>query len=301
MRRVFEQLPGTLVGDQQAVHQMRVAGRRLRVSLSILAPKPASRRVKRALVVLRELVQAAGRGRELDVCLELLKARLRSLGPASPERRLLRGRLAGAIRRSRKRMADAVLDIEIARLRRDLRSVAESGSADAFAVFARLCETRDALGGAVVAGLEVLGNRFDPEALHRLRRQARRLRYAAEVSRALTGHHSDAPAAFKDLQERLGAINDNYVLGDWLSKAAARARARGAAALAAEGGSLAAWFDAQSRRHHRALLACGPVQVVKRALEAMGSAPGDSMRATREPVRPIRRSRIGEPGRSASV
>jgi CHAD domain-containing protein len=254
--------------------------------------------VKRALAVLRELVQVAGRGRELDVCLELLKARLGALGPSSPERRLLRGRLAGAVRRSRKHLADAVLDLEIARLRRDLRFVAKGGSADALAVFARLRETWDGLGGAVVEGFGALGNRFDPEALHRLRRQARRLRYAAEVSRALTGHDSDAAAAFKDLQERLGAINDNYVLGDWLSKGAARARARGAAALAAEASSLAAWFDAQSRGHHRALLVRGPLQVATRALATMGRAPAESMR---ERTLARRRSRQEGPEHSASV
>lgn len=268
---MFEHLPRALVGNEEAVHQLRVAGRRLRVTLSILARKPEGRRVKRALVVLRELVQAAGSGRELDVSMELLKARLRSLGASSPERRLLRGRIAGAVRRSRERMADAVLDIEIARLRRDLRAVLKSEPADESAVFARLQEIRDTLGGAVVEGLEALGNHFDPEDLHRLRRQARRLRYASELNEALAGD-SNVAAALKDLQERLGALHDNYVLGAWLSKAAARAKARGQGALAAEASALGEWFDEQSRGHHRSFLAWGPLQVVTRALEAIGRA-----------------------------
>lgn len=267
---MFKHLPRTLVGDQEAVHQMRVAGRRLRVTLPILARKPAGRRVKRALVVLRELAQAAGRGRELDVSMELLEARLRALGTSSPEQGLLRGRLARALRRSRRRMADAMLDTEIARLRRDLRSVLEAGAADELTILRRLRETRDTLGGAIGKLLGGLANRFDPEALHRLRRQARRLRYAAEVNDLVVGQDSDAPAALKDLQECLGAIHDNHVVGDWLSKVAARAKARGQAALAAEADALAEWFDEQSRRHHRALLERGPVQVVARALEPMG-------------------------------
>jgi CHAD domain-containing protein len=282
MGRVFKHLPRTLVGDQEAVHQMRVAGRRLRVTLPILARKPTGRRVKRALVVLREMAQAAGRGRELDVSMELLEARLRALGTSSLEQGLLRGRLARALRRSRRRMADAMLDIEIARLRRDLRSVVKAGPADELTLLGRLRETRDALGGAIGKGLAALGNRFDPEALHRLRRQARRLRYAAEVSDVLVGEDSPAPAALKDLQDRLGAIHDNHVLGDWLSRVAARATARGQAALAAETGALAEWFDEQSRSHHRALLERGPAQVVTRALEAMGRvAHGGLMRHAR--------------------
>jgi hypothetical protein len=119
-----------------------------------------------------------------------------------------------------------------------------------------------------------LGNRFDPVALHRLRRQARRLRYAAEVNDALIGQDSGAPAAFKELQERLGAIHDNHVLGDRLSRVAARAKAPGQAPLAAEARALAEWFDEQSRGHHRALLEREPVQVVTRALEALARAHG---------------------------
>jgi CHAD domain-containing protein len=270
MRRVFEHLPGTLVGDQEAVHQMRVAGRRLRVSLAILARKPGGRRGRRALVVLRELVQAAGRGRELDVCMELLKTRLRALGPPSAERGLLRGRLAGALRRSRRRMADAVLDVEIARLRRDLRFVVKGGVADGLAALERLRETREVLGDTVVEGFEALGSRFEPEALHRLRRQVRRLRYTAELIDVMFGQESAAPAALKDLQERLGDLHDNQVLCEWLSRLAARAKVQGQPALAGEANALAKWFDGQSRGHHRALLARGPVQIVARALEAMG-------------------------------
>jgi CHAD domain-containing protein len=287
MGRVFKHLPRTLVGDQEAVRQMRVAGRRLRVALPILACKPAGRRVKRALVVLRELTQAAGRGRELDVSLELLEARLRVLGTPSLEQGLLRGRLGRAVRRSRRRMADALLDVEIARLRRDLRSLVKAGPPDEVTLLGRLRETRNALGKTIAEGLGAVGNRFDPEALHRLRRQARRLRYAAEVSDVLAGRDSPAPAALKDLQNRLGAIHDNHVLGDWLSKTAARATARGQAALAAETGALAEWFDEQSRGHHRAFLERGPLQVVTRALEAMGQAArGGSMRhARRLPAR----------------
>lgn len=267
---MFDRLPGTLVGDEEAVHQMRVAGRRLRVSLPILARKPEGRRARRALVVLRELVQAAGRGRELDVCMELLRARLQALGPLSPERRLLKGRLAGALRESRRRMADAVLDVEIARLRRDLRCVANAGVADDLAALERLRETREALGGAIVEGFQALGSRFEPETLHRLRRQVRRLRYAAELIDAMLGQESAAPAALKDLQECLGDLHDNQVLCEWLSTVAARAKVQAQPALAGEAHDLARWFDERSRGHHRALLARAPVQVVAEALEAMG-------------------------------
>ena len=59
MRGVFRHLPKGLAGDEEAIHQMRIAGRRLRVALPLVARKPDGRRVKRALGVLRELTRTA--------------------------------------------------------------------------------------------------------------------------------------------------------------------------------------------------------------------------------------------------
>jgi CHAD domain-containing protein len=269
---VFKHLPKALAGHEEAVHQMRVAGRRLRVALPLLAPKPEGRRVRRALTILRDLTRAAGSGRDLDVSVELLEEHLKSRDTLSAEQAVVRRRLREARRRSRGRMAEALLDVEIARLRQDLRAILKRGSEDVFTVLSRLRETRDALGSTVLEGLDTLGNRFLPDELHRARRQARRLRYAAEVNDLLRGQESAAPDLFKALQDRIGLIHDHHVLGSWLAKMAARAQGRGQAALAGEAGSLAEWFDEQSRAHHRSLLEHEPVQVVTQALEAMGRA-----------------------------
>jgi CHAD domain-containing protein len=269
---VFKHLPKALAGDEEAVHQMRVAGRRLRVALPLLAPKPEGRRVRRALAILRDLTRAAGAGRDLDVSVELLEERLKSGDMLSAEQALVRRRLRDARRRSRGRMAEALLDVEIARLRQDLRAVLERGSEDLFTVLSRLRETRDLLGSTLLEGLDTLGSRYLPDELHRARRQARRLRYAAEVSDLLRGQESGAPDLFKALQDRIGLIHDHHVLGNWLAKMAARAQGRSQAALAGEAASLAEWFDEQSRAHHRSLLEREPVQVVTQALEAMGRA-----------------------------
>ncbi|HEY6554694.1 MAG TPA: CHAD domain-containing protein, partial [Vicinamibacteria bacterium] len=127
IRAVFRHLPKGLAGDEEAIHQMRVAGRRLRAALPLLARKPEGRRVHRALRVLRELARTAGASRDLDVGLELLTDRLHAVSPVDPEQRLLRTRLRAARARSRTRMAEALMDLEIARLRRDLRAVVAKG------------------------------------------------------------------------------------------------------------------------------------------------------------------------------
>ncbi|HEY7513832.1 MAG TPA: CHAD domain-containing protein, partial [Vicinamibacteria bacterium] len=58
IRSVFRHLPKGLAGEEEAVHQLRVSGRRLRVALPLLARKPRGRRVKRALAILRDLTRA---------------------------------------------------------------------------------------------------------------------------------------------------------------------------------------------------------------------------------------------------
>src|SRR5262245_63162999 len=74
IRALFRQVPQGLAGQEEAIHQMRVAGRRLRVALPLLAKKPAGRRVRRALRVLRELTRAAGQSRDLGVIEGLLRS-----------------------------------------------------------------------------------------------------------------------------------------------------------------------------------------------------------------------------------
>jgi CHAD domain-containing protein len=269
---VFKHLPRSLAGDEEAVHQMRVAGRRLRVALPLLARKPDGRRVRRALAVLRALTRGAGRGRDLDVSVALLEKRLGALETVASEQTVVRRRLRDARRRSRGQMAEALLDIEIARLRRDLRTILKRGSEDLFTVLGRLRETRDTLGGALLEGLAAVGQRFDPVGLHRARRQARRLRYAAEVGDTLRGQASGATDLLKELQERIGAIHDHHVLAGWLAQVAHRAGARSQSALAAEAAALGEWFEEQSRAYHRALLERDPASLVTQALEAMGRA-----------------------------
>src|SRR5262245_39096584 len=90
---VFKELPKALTGDEEAIHQMRVAGRRLRVALPLLAQKPAGKRTHRTLRRLRQLTRTAGTSRDLDVVLELFEARLREEGRRTREGGLLLRRL----------------------------------------------------------------------------------------------------------------------------------------------------------------------------------------------------------------
>jgi CHAD domain-containing protein len=270
VRTVFRHLPGALAGNEERLHQMRIAARRLRVALPLLAQRHDGRRVRRALAGLRELTRTPGPSRDLDVMCALAQARWGKSGPPTPEGRLLRRRLLAARARSRRLMADALLDLEIARLRRDLRAAMRRGGDLLFTVLIRIRDSRDREGERILNSLERLGDQFDSEVLHRIRIRTRRMRYTAELQDLLKSAPSQATRAWKDLQEGLGLVRDHDVLSQWFSRQAQRASRPGQEALRAEAEALCAWFVEESRRHHRELLAARPVEIVQRALSEMG-------------------------------
>jgi CHAD domain-containing protein len=267
VRGVFRPLPRALAGDEEALHDMRVGARRLRVALPVLARKPHGRRVRRSLRVLRQVTRAAGASRDLDVAVTLLAERREA--PNTPELSVLRRRLRAARARSRSRMAEALLDLEIAALRRHLRTVLARRADGVFPVLRRLRESRAALGAATLAAIDALGDRYQPAALHRLRIRIRRLRYLGELSDALRGQASSGPAELKALQDRLGLVQDAWVLAAWFGGQAAAAQAAGNAALAREARAQRAFFLDASHAHHAAFLGDRPADAVRRALAAL--------------------------------
>lgn len=270
IRELFRHLPRALAGEEEPVHQMRVAGRRLRIALPLAARKPDGERARRALATLRQLTRAAGTSRDLDVAMTLFDRHVRPGRGATTEQRTLRTRLRGARTRSRTRMAEALLDIEIARLRRDLRKILTRKGEVLFTVVLRLRDAREARGARVLEALAALGDRYDPVALHDLRKRLRKLRYAAEVAEAVMDQATPAPALFKELQEQLGRIRDRFVIAEWLGRQAAAARARGQDALAATAAELEGFFLEASRAEHRAFLDHSPAERVREGLLVMG-------------------------------
>src|SRR5512135_1501743 len=83
VKRVFRELPGAVAGHEEPVHQVRVAGRRLRVALPLLARKGGRRPMGRALRVLKRLTRAVGQGRDMDVILGLFEDRLANVKSVS--------------------------------------------------------------------------------------------------------------------------------------------------------------------------------------------------------------------------
>ena len=269
VKRVFRELPGAVAGQEEPVHQVRVAGRRLRVSLPLLARRGDGRPVARALKVLRRLTRIVGEGRDMDVILGLFEERLATRRSGSAEQRALRSRLRAARARSRVQVAEDVLDLDIDGLRRDLRRLLRRGAADSATVLARARALREEEGAELLRGFSQLGEAYRPQALHALRRRVRRLRYAAEVEDAVRGDESRAPALWKRLQDGIGVIHDHDVLAAWLDEQARLAEARDNHLLARAARRERGAFVSLGRLLHRALLETKPADLALRALQAM--------------------------------
>jgi CHAD domain-containing protein len=267
---LFRHFPAALTGDEESVHQLRVSGRRLRVALPLLVAKPDSRRAERARSLLRELTRAAGSSRDFDVLLESYDERLKTLPARSEEQKLLRHRLASARRRSRSQMVEKLLDLEIARLRKDLAALIGRGGLPPSVVCERFATTSAREMQFLEEGFAKLGAQLDAEALHALRRRARRVRYAVEVWDQIRNFESAATKPWKALQDLIGVIHDQHMLGEWFDKQAKADRTRGKHALADAAADEAAFARGTMHRLHAELLAAGPVALVARGRAALG-------------------------------
>jgi CHAD domain-containing protein len=269
IREVFRHLPKAMAGDEDAIHEMRVAGRRLRVALPHLAQKPDGRRVRRALAGVKELTRTAGASRDLDVMLACFEEE----GPGDDGSRVLSqlvARLRAARRRGRGRMAEALLDLDIARLRRDLRAITQRGTEAVLSALTRIRQTQADEARELLLILDALGPSYEAEALHRLRIRSRRLRYAAELEAELLDRPSDAIEILKALQDDLGRIRDLYLVAGWFEAQAARAHARGAEDEGAESQRQDHRFRTLSRDHHVRLLAYDPRARIDEAMQRLG-------------------------------
>lgn len=289
VRRVFREFPGALAGAEEPVHQVRVAGRRLRVALPLLAGKPGGRRVRKARRILRDLTRAAGAGRDLDVLMALFEKRLGDLDEISPEQKELRRRMRAARTRSRSGLASGILDLDIDGLRRHLRRIRSRRTADAETVLSRTRAASERDGTRVLDGLNEVGDRYDPEALHALRRRIRQLRYTAEVGETLGGQDGEASAIWKRLQDAIGVLHDVHVLAEWMGRQAERAATRNRPALAAAATVERELFEAEGRRLHAELLEAGPAELAARAMEIVtrgGTEPGSAQKEDSTSVSP---------------
>ncbi len=212
---LLQAMPAAQTGDEVSVHQARVASRRLREALPVLGATADEDALDRAGKRVRRITRALGPVRELDVTLSLL-AELESKG-AAPKRAIARVRAAVIEERQKRRnaMLEEIKPSRLEKLRKRLVRVAAPET--------RKEPTRTALAEAAAkaserakrlrAAIDRAGGIYLADRLHRVRIEAKKLRYALEIQRELT--HSRASARLNKLkqqQDLLGRVHDLEVL-----------------------------------------------------------------------------------------
>jgi CHAD domain-containing protein len=221
MRQRLVALTGTLPdagkGNVHAVHQARVATRRLREALPLVTSGAKGRKLGRAM---RKLTRSLGPVRELDVALEMLEA----LGTARDVPRPAIACLQQAIRDERRRLHQhLVKSVERCNFEKlGKRATTAARKHDAAAAKNRDARTRQLVEARDRAArrAEQLGDAIEnaagiylPDRLHAVRIAVKKLRYAMEIVRELSGSRAMARiVALKDAQDLLGRMHDFEVL-----------------------------------------------------------------------------------------
>ena len=210
--------------DPEAVHQARVATRRLRSDLrtfrDLLDPKwAASLRDELAW-----LAGALGAVRDADVLLARLRGTVAQLPDA--DRRVADGVLAG-LEVDRDRARTALLDAIDGRRYHELVGRLQEAARAPERSAAAAAPAGDVLPGLVrkpwrrlARAVDDLGPSPSDQALHDVRKRAKRVRYAAEAAAPVTGKRARRLArALARLQDVLGDHQDAVVAERWLRDA----------------------------------------------------------------------------------
>jgi triphosphatase len=248
LARLLAREPGVRAGiDPEELHKMRVATRRLRAAWRVFGDDFRGAKVRRIRDDLGVVATRLGATRDLDVQLERLTTPPREdLGPIE---------VAWRARREHSR-ADLVRELDSARHRRWLASFVRFVEADDAGIAptpgVEPTKVRERAGSQIWAAYERV-RAFDrvvdgaaPETLHRLRIEAKRLRYSLEfVREALRPEASIAIARVTALQDHLGHLNDANVAAAMTREFVAE---NGASLAPAELAAVAAYLADQERQ-----------------------------------------------------
>ena len=213
--------------DPEALHDFRVAIRRLRSLLRAYRPQLGSSVRKKDRARLRKIQRTTGGGREADVALEWLTKQQRDLAPEYltglnwlsakllARRRVCAQALDDEVRQAFKRTAEK-LEERLAIMRTEQNLLADRPHA----TFARtLANLTEAHATDLLVQLGQIARMDDAEALHKARIMSKRLRYLLEPLRSQVAEAQPVVKKTKRLQELLGDLNDIHVLMDEIYQA----------------------------------------------------------------------------------
>lgn len=210
-------MPAAQAGDETSVHQARVASRRLREALPVLGARADDHALDRAEKRVRRITRALGPVRELDVTLMLL-AELEGSG-AAPKRAINRVRTAVIEERQKRRteMLEELTPVRLDQLRKRLVKVAAPNPRATLvrSIKAEAEQQASQRARKLKAAIDRAGGIYLADRLHRVRIEAKKLRYALEIQRELARSRSTAGLSrLKTEQDLLGRMHDLEILID---------------------------------------------------------------------------------------
>ena len=223
---------GAIHGDDpEYVHQMRVATRRLRAALRMFRPELPAGFAAQLVAPMRELTQALGQARDLDVLIAEIVAPVAAALPDEPRltdlASAITNRLYGAraaIRHTLRQPAYGQLLLTAAGLLQRAPFTAAPGTGATVPTLLRFADRRLRRLQKHVLDLAAAARVDYPPSLHELRIGIKRLRYAIEFFGTLLPGKSGAAAVKRlaGLQDELGQLNDLASAGNLLMVCAGR-------------------------------------------------------------------------------
>jgi CHAD domain-containing protein len=248
-------------GHVRAVHQARVASRRLREALPVAnaVATVGTGGIRRAV---RRLTSALGDVRELDVARHTLEARVVDdrwpFGAVAAVKRHLKTKRA----RGRDRMLPRIDRRDIDKLRTRVRTRAASieashASLRIDAVISRRVRER---ARKFVRHARHVGTMYSPEALHAVRIAAKKLRYSLELAKDVSGLPLGREIGqLKRLQTLMGELHDLQILTGYVRTVLTKSRVDPSNRKALD--AMAVSFDAECRALHSKVLRHMPAVV----------------------------------------
>lgn len=300
--------------EAEALHQVRVASRRLRETLPVFSDGRRRKKFRKARRSLRKITRSLGPVRELDVAIKTLSEveakdptvrsgidHLRDLLVAerAEKRAEMVSRLEGL---APEKLEQRLLALTDGRIKTHKRRTDPSRRHDArvwrSVLSARMARRAKALRAAV----QRAGAIYLPDRLHVVRVMVKKLRYAVEVGRDARVRGTGAMIrTLKYMQDTLGRLHDFEVLID-RARAAESTLKAGAPQVGAELAALIARLEQECRQLHARFVArrdelrvvCDRAADSKRTLASIHPKPVRVLRAGAVSARPPRRDRAAD-------
>ena len=251
LRALEKNLPGAAKGNVDALHQARVASRRIREALPIVSAGSRGRRVGRQM---RKITRALGPVRDLDVALMILDEIEKSNAVSRPALTRLRQAISRERQLLHADMQHRLERYDLDKLHKRALGAARRNSGDRVGRdpkrLARAMRRAAARAERLRTAIENASSIYLPDRLHDVRIAVKKLRYAMELARELSGSRATAKLrVLKNTQDLLGRVRDLEIL---IARTRAVQGAQGAPnlKLSAELDRLVRRFENECRQLH---------------------------------------------------